>query len=78
SPAQAREIIERALDVPFLKPYAVNIICTIPIESWGTRKLQELAREGSLEAWRFEQIGYGGVHEFISDGDLAILLSSVN
>ncbi|HFH3700991.1 TPA: hypothetical protein ACGJZX_002884 [Pseudomonas aeruginosa] len=78
SPAQAREIIERALDVPFLKPYAVNIICTIPIESWGTRKLQELAREGSLEAWRFEQIGYGGVHEFISDGDLAILLSNVN
>lgn len=77
-PNQAREVLERALKVPALKLYAINMLCAVPIAPWVLKKLQKLAREGSLDAWRFEQISYGRVHEAIPDSDLASLLSSIN
>lgn len=77
-PYQAREILERVVDISALKPYAVSLLCAVPIAPWISRKLLELAREGNLEAWRFEQISYGRVHEAILDSDFAPLLSSIN
>jgi hypothetical protein len=77
-PHQGRQILERALEIPELKFDAVRLILTVPISSWTLLKLLNFARGGELEAWRFEQISYGRVHEAIPDEDLADLLAEIN
>ena len=64
--------------MPELKQYFVDILSATPIAPWGTKKLIELAKSGELEAWRFQQISYGRVHESISDDDLSELLAALN
>ena len=77
-PGLSRKLQESVLDVPELKPYFVNILSATPIAPWGTKKLIELAKAGELEAWRFQQVSYGRVHETISDDDLSELLAALN
>ena len=77
-PGLSRKLQESVLDVPELKQYFVNILSATPIAPWGVKKLIELAKAGELEAWRFQQIGFGRVHESIPDDDLSELLSALN
>src|SRR5690554_7597820 len=77
-PGLSRKLQESVLHVPELKPYFVNILSATPIARWGTKKLIELAKSGALEAWRFQQIRYGRVHESILDYDLSALLAALN
>ncbi len=77
-PGLSRKLQESVLHVPELKPYFVNILSATPIAPWGTKKLIELAKSGELEAWRFQQISYGRVHESIPDYDLSALLAALN
>ncbi|EGG92868.1 hypothetical protein IMCC1989_2342 [gamma proteobacterium IMCC1989] len=74
----SRILQESVLDVPKLKPYFVDILSATPIAPWGTKKLIELALAGELEAWRFQQIMYGQIHEPICDDDLSKLLGAIN
>lgn len=78
NPHQARQMLERVLEIPDLKPFAVNLLTIVPIAPWSSRKLVELAHEGELPAWHFEQLSYGRIHEEISDIDLATLLTAIN
>ncbi|MBY8318135.1 hypothetical protein KW543_20475 [Vibrio fluvialis] len=77
-PGLSRKLQESVLNVPELKQYFVDILSATPIAPWGTKKLIELAKSGELEAWRFQQISYGRVHESISDDDLSELLAALN
>lgn len=77
-PRMGRHILERALRIPELKPYAVSLLSIVPITPWASATLLELARGGELEAWRFEQLGYGRAHESIPDSELADLLAAIN
>lgn len=77
-PSLSRRLQESVLGVPELKKYFVNILTATPIAPWGTKKLIELAKAGELEAWRFQQISYGRVHESIPDDDLTELLAALN
>lgn len=77
-PRQARQILERALEVPELKNYGVDLLTNVPIAPWISTKLLELAQSGELEAWRFERIGYARSHEEISDAELSALLTAIN
>jgi hypothetical protein len=77
-PHQTRQMLERALEIPELKSYAVSLLTTVPIVPWVSKRLLDLARDGELEAWRFEQLGHGRIHEAISDSDLAALLTEIN
>lgn len=74
----ARQILERALKICCLRPYSVRLLTTIPITPWVFEVLIELAREAELEAWRFEEVGYGRIHEPMSDKELAELLTEIN
>lgn len=74
----ARSIQERVLEIEELMPYFIYLLASTPIEPWGSKMLIELAKEGKLEAWRFERISYGGTHKTISDNDLSALLSEIN
>ncbi|MFM0742276.1 hypothetical protein PQQ51_34090, partial [Paraburkholderia xenovorans] len=76
--SQARQLVEHALDISELKPYAIALLTTVPVVPWVSEKLLELAHEGELEAWRFEQISYGRAHEAIPDSELAALLVEIN
>lgn len=78
NPDLARQLQESVLDVPKLKSHFIYILSATPITPWGAEKLLELAKTGDLEAWRYQQIGYGRAHESISDDDLAKLLSVLN
>ncbi|MEH8264912.1 hypothetical protein Q7I27_17510 [Aeromonas veronii] len=77
-PGLSRKLLESVLNVPELKQYFVDILSATPIAPWGTKKLIELAKSGELDAWRFQQISYGRVHESISDDDLSELLAALN
>ncbi|MFN4501036.1 hypothetical protein ACK3XA_29190 [Klebsiella grimontii] len=77
-PGLSRKLQESVLDVPELKQYFVDILSATPIAPWGAKKLIELAKTGELEAWRFQQISYGRVHESISDDNLSELLAALN
>lgn len=77
-PSLVRTIQERVLEIPELKPHFVYLLGANTIEPWGAKKLLEVARSGELEAWRFEQIGNGRMHETISDSDLAEILTALN
>lgn len=78
APGLSRKLQESVLGVPELKPYFVDILSATPIAPWGAKKLIELAKAGELEAWRFQRISYGRVHESISDDDLSELLAALN
>ena len=56
SPHLAREMQERILEEPKLKEHFVLLLCSAPIEPWGTKQLIDLARKGALDAWRFSHI----------------------
>ena len=77
-PSLARQLQERVLEVPELKPHFIFLLGATPIVPWGSKKLLELARTGELEAWRFKQIRFGRLHETISDSDLFEILSALN
>ncbi|MBN2267692.1 MAG: hypothetical protein JW725_05155 [Candidatus Babeliaceae bacterium] len=77
-PNMARQLQERVIEIPELKPHFVYLLGATPIVAWGVKKLVEIARTGQLEAWRFEHISYGRVHETISDTDLAEIISALN
>ncbi|MBF4341611.1 hypothetical protein EAY39_12630 [Vibrio anguillarum] len=78
NPSLSRILQESILVVPELKPYFVEILIATPIEPWGTKRLIELALAGELEAWRFQNISYGRIHELICDADLSVLLAAIN
>lgn len=78
APEQALEMLERALESPALKRYAVDLLAAVPITPWSFTKLLQFAQGGELEAWRFRQLGYGRVHEAIPDGEFVSLLSAIN
>lgn len=77
-PNMARQLQERVIGIPELKPHSVYLLGATPIVAWGTKKLLEMARNGELDAWRFEQISHGRIHETILDTDLAKILSALN
>ncbi len=77
-PSLARQIQEHVLEIPELKQHFVYLLGATPIAPWGARKLLEVASTGELEAWRFEQISYGRIHETISDSDLTEILEAIN
>ena len=77
-PQHGRQILERALATPELKFEAVKLILIFPIASWTLLKLMNFARGGELNAWNFEQISYGRIHEAIPDEKLADLLTEIN
>lgn len=78
NPILARHLQESVLDVPELKQHFVVILSATPIVPWGVKKLIELAKGGELEAWRFQYISYGRIHEPITDDDLCKLLTAIN
>lgn len=69
------KVLAHAMEKLELGPYRVALLTAIPISPWAVSKLLQLAGEGDLEAWRFEQLSYGRRHEALSDGDLSQLLS---
>lgn len=77
-PGLARVMQERVLEHPLLKPYFIYLLGASKVAPWGVKKLLELARSGEFEAWRFQQIAYGGMHESIPNDELAELLAIVN
>lgn len=77
-PILARKIQERVLEIPELKNHSVYLLSASKIAPWSIKKLLEIARRGDIEAWRFEQIRFGGIHEAISDEDLAVILAELN
>ena len=78
SPAQAQEMLEQALEMAIFRNHAVYLITAIPINSWASAKLLELARGGEHEAGRFQLLSYGLAHEAIPDGEFSSLLSAIN
>nr|WP_252980293.1 hypothetical protein [Delftia acidovorans] len=78
TPVEAREILERVLNVAELKPHWVYFLSVVPIDSWGFENLVRLAKSGEIDAWQFRQLGYGQAHERISDEELASLIFSIN
>ncbi|HEY8933757.1 MAG TPA: hypothetical protein VIM65_00990, partial [Cyclobacteriaceae bacterium] len=78
NPMLARQIQERVLLIPELKPYFVYLLSSTPIAPWGARMLIDLAKTMEFEASRFAQISYGRIHESISDADLTELLYAIN
>jgi hypothetical protein len=78
NPSLSRILQESVLVVPELKPYFVDILSATPIAPWGTKRLIELALAGELEAWRFQQISSGRIHEPICDDDLSKLLGAIS
>jgi hypothetical protein len=78
NPNMARQLQERIIEIPELKPHFVSLLGATPIVAWGAKKLLEMARNGELEAWRFEHISNGRIHETISDTDLAEILLALN
>lgn len=74
----ARLLQERVLEIQELKPHFIYLLGGSPIDSWGAEKLLEIALSGEFDAWRFEQISYGRIHESISDCHLAEILLAVN
>ena len=77
-PRMARQLQERVMDIPELKPHFVSLLGATPIVAWGAKKLIELARNRELEACRFELISFGRMHETIIDSDLSKILSALN
>lgn len=77
-PGLARLLQERILEIPELKPHFIYLLGANPVAAWGAAKILELARSGELDAWQFKQIGYGRMHETISDSDLAEILEAIN
>ncbi|WLE95785.1 MAG: hypothetical protein QTN59_13995 [Candidatus Electrothrix communis] len=73
-PSMARQIQERVIEIPELKPHFVYLLGATPIVAWGAKKLLEMARSGEIDAWQFEQIKYGQIHKTISDKELAEIL----
>jgi len=78
APGLERTMQERVLELPLLKPFFIYLLGASRISPWGVKKLLQLAQSGELEAWRFQQIGSGRMHEPISDIDLAELISALN
>jgi len=76
-PRLSRQITEWALEVIELRPYSVDLLCSIPITSWAAEQLLKLSRSSTLEPWRFERISYGRIHESIPDKDLSPILTSL-
>lgn len=76
-PEQAQLMLERILEIPPLKPFIVYFITKVPLTPWSLATLQQLAGNKELEAWRFDQLAYGRVHENISDQKFARLLFAI-
>ncbi|CAK8722554.1 ATP-binding protein [Candidatus Electrothrix laxa] len=74
NPNTARQLQERVIEIPELKPHFVYLLGATPIEAWGAKKLLEMARSSELDAWQFEQIKYGQIHKTILDKELAEIL----
>ena len=74
----ARQLQERVLEVPELKPHFIYLLSATPVAPWGVKKLLELARNGKLDAWQFRHIRSGRIHEGISNSDLAEILLALN
>lgn len=77
-PSLSRKLQESVLAVKELKQYFVYFLTATPLVPWGIKKLIELAKLGELEAWAFQDIRFGRIHEAISDEDLSSLLSEIN
>lgn len=77
-PSLARQLQERVLEVPALKPHFVYLLGATPIAPWGAKKLLEIACTRELEARRFAEISYGRIHESIPDSNLVEILLAVN
>jgi hypothetical protein len=77
-PSLAQQLQERVLRVPELKPHFIYLLAAVPIDSWGVKKLIDVASAGEFEAWRFEQISYGRIHETIADSDMVAILEAIN
>lgn len=73
----AKQLQEQTLLIPELRLHFVDLLCTTPLDRWGANKLLEVANAGILEAWRFERIRSGRIHETITDDDLAAILDAV-
>lgn len=76
-PKKSRRILEKILCEPKLKNHSVYFICANPIDTWGAKKLIELASAGEIAAWRFAQISNGGIHRAINDKYLVMLLEAL-
>ncbi len=74
----AKQLQEQTLLIPELRLHFVYLLSTTPLDRWGANKLLEVANAGFLEAWRFDRIGTGRIHETITDDDLAAILDAVN
>ena len=78
NPCLSRILQESVLVVPELKPYFVDLLSATLIAPWGTKRLIDLAKNAELEAWRFQLIRSGRIHEPICDDDLSELLGAIN
>lgn len=74
----ARHIQECILEIPELKPFFVYLLCSVPIQTWGVKKLLEIAKTKELNAWAFRSIAFGGAHETISDDNLIQILEAIH
>lgn len=78
APDLVEKLLKRVLEIPKLKQNFVYLATAIPLSDWVKENLISLARNKELEAWRFEYIRNGRLHEQISDKDLAALVSAIN
>lgn len=78
SPALAQQLQEYSLQIPELKLHRITLLLATPIKSWEIKKLIELAESKEIDAFRFNQIRGGCLHEAIPDNDLSKLLLALN
>lgn len=71
-------VLQNFLEVPELRPYAVELLVATPISPWASAKLVELARQGQLPAYEFQAVQYGRRHEPMPDADFASMLDAVS
>lgn len=73
-----RELQERILEIPELRPYFVNLTSYPNVAPWAAKTFAELASDPAIEPWRFVSVAYGRTHEAIGDDDICDLLEALN
>ncbi len=68
---------EKLLAEAELKPYSVWLLLATRITPWGSARLLDVARQGSVPANHFEAVGHGRRHELMSDVEFSALTNAV-
>jgi len=73
----AVKMLQSIVATPGLSSFSVSMLTAVPISPPLFQTLLTLAKEGEIEAWRFEHLGHGS-GDALSDADMAKLLAEIN